>query len=104
MENHPYEWLSLVPSLVAVTLAIITRRVVLSMLIAIFVGAMITKNGNPIPAISDTFEIHLWKSFSDEDRLRVYAVYDFDGRDDRHYPSFWWHEGARERCFTMGKK
>ena len=68
-----YGWLSLVPSLVAIVLAIATRRVILSMFIAVVVGALITNQWQFVPALSDTFEIHLWKTLSDDSRLRVFA-------------------------------
>ncbi len=73
MDPHPYGWLSLLPSLAAIILAIATRRVVLSMLMGIFVGALMMNHGNPITAVGDTLEIHLWKSLVEENRLRVFA-------------------------------
>lgn len=73
MEPHPYGWLSLLPSLVAIVLAIATRRVVLSMFLGIFVGALVTNGGNPFSAVSDTFVLHLWTSLIEEDRLHVFA-------------------------------
>ena len=73
MDPHPYSWLSLTPSLVAIALAMVTRKVVLSMMIGIFSGAVITNGGSPLYAIVDTLEIHLWKSLIEEDRLRVFA-------------------------------
>ena len=73
MDPHPYSWLSLAPSLVAIILAIATRKVVASMLVGIFAGAIITNGGSPIYAIVVTLEIHLFKSLVEEDRLRVFA-------------------------------
>ena len=73
MDPHPYSWLSLTPSLVAIALAMVARKVVLSMMIGIFAGAVITNGGSPLYAIVDTLEIHLWKSLIEEDRLRVFA-------------------------------
>ena len=69
----------LLPSLVAVALAIATRRVILSMLAAIFVGALITNHGNFFPALSEALETHLWKTFAGEDRLRVFTFTIFMG-------------------------
>ena len=77
--EHPFGWLSLLPSLVAVALAIATRRVILSMLAAIFVGALITNHGNFFPALSEALETHLWKTFAGEDRLRVFTFTIFMG-------------------------
>ena len=73
MEEHPFGWLSLLPSLTAIVLAIVTRRVILSMLVGLFVGATITRHGNLFEAVPDTLQIHLWESLVQEDRLRVFA-------------------------------
>ena len=73
MDPHPYGLLSLAPSVVAIVLAIATRHVILSMLAGIFVGALITNGANPIGAVGDTLELHLWKSLTQEERLRVFA-------------------------------
>lgn len=77
--EHPFGWLSLLPSLVAVVMAIATRRVVTSMLAAIFVGALITNHGNFFSALSEALEIHVWKTFAGEDRLRVFTFTIFMG-------------------------
>ncbi len=73
METHPYGWLSLFPSLIAIVFAIATRRVVLSMLIGLFTGAIITAHGNLIRAVGETMELHLWNALVQEQRLRVFA-------------------------------
>jgi Na+/H+ antiporter NhaC len=70
---HPYGWLSLLPPVAAIILAIATKRVVLSLLAGIFTGALITTGGNPLLAVADTLEIHLWKTLADEGKLRVFA-------------------------------
>ncbi|MEM7311753.1 MAG: Na+/H+ antiporter NhaC family protein, partial [Planctomycetota bacterium] len=79
--DHPYGWLSLAPPVAAIILAILTRRVVLSLIVGIFAGAFLTKfdgfSAAPWPstaaAISDTLEVHLWKTLVDEGKLRVFA-------------------------------
>ncbi|HRX78012.1 MAG TPA: Na+/H+ antiporter NhaC family protein [Pirellulaceae bacterium] len=68
-----YGCLSLLPPLIAITLAIATHRVVASLLAGIFAGACILASGNPITAIGTTFETHLWTSLSDGDHLRVFV-------------------------------
>jgi Na+/H+ antiporter NhaC len=73
MDTHPFGWLSLVPSLVAIVLAIATRRVVLSMLLGVAAGAIITSRGNLVQAVVDTAELHLWHSLAQEERLRVFG-------------------------------
>jgi Na+/H+ antiporter NhaC len=67
-----YGCLSLVPPLIAITLAIATHRVVASLLAGIFAGTCILANGNPMIAIGTTCETHLWTSLSDGDHLRVF--------------------------------
>ncbi|HAC92403.1 MAG TPA: hypothetical protein DCF63_17505 [Planctomycetaceae bacterium] len=72
MEPHPYGLLSLAPPVIAIVLAILTRRLVTSMLIGIFVGALLTQSGNPLWALSDFWEVHLWKPLVDPTRLRMF--------------------------------
>ncbi|MDA1052527.1 MAG: Na+/H+ antiporter NhaC family protein [Planctomycetota bacterium] len=68
-----YGCLSLLPPLVAIALAIVTQRVVPSLLAGIFVGALILANGNPVAATGSMLETHLWASLSDDDHLRVFV-------------------------------
>ena len=49
------DFLSIVPPLVAVILAIITRRVLISLFISIWVGGVIAAGGNPFSAVGLTF-------------------------------------------------
>lgn len=73
MTPHPYGWLSLAPPVAAIALAIVTRRAVASLLAGIFVGALITADYNLVTAVHDFFEVHLWPTFVDSDRLRVFS-------------------------------
>ncbi len=73
MEPHPYGWFSLAPPIVAIVLAIATRRAVLSLLAGIFVGALLTTGGDVWRALYDTCEIHLWPTFVDAGKLRVFS-------------------------------
>lgn len=73
MEPHPYGWLSLAPPVVAIVLAIVTRRAVLSLLAGILCGALLTTGGNLWQAVYDTCEIHLWPTFTDPGKLRVFS-------------------------------
>jgi Na+/H+ antiporter NhaC len=70
---HPYGWLSLLPSIVAIVLAVATRRVVLSLLVGVFVGALLTTSGNVLQAASDLVVVHFWPAVSEGDRLRVFC-------------------------------
>lgn len=49
------DFLSIIPPIVAVTLAIITKRVLLSLFISIWVGGLIAADGNPFSAVAKTF-------------------------------------------------
>ncbi|MBC8357055.1 MAG: Na+/H+ antiporter NhaC family protein [Planctomycetes bacterium] len=68
-----YGCLSLLPPLIAITLAIVTRRVVVSLFAGVAVGGLILSAGNPFAAIESTLETHLWTSLSDNDHLRVFV-------------------------------
>jgi Na+/H+ antiporter NhaC len=82
---HPYGWLSLLPPVVAIALAIATRRVIVSLLLGVFVGAVIMA-WTTIPggvgekllwtlpvAVGQTIETHLWTTATDGNKLRVFA-------------------------------
>ncbi len=73
MAEHPYGWLSLLPPLVAIVLAIATKRVVLSLLVGIFAGGLVLSHGDPFSAIAGTLSEHLWPALADEDKLHVFA-------------------------------
>jgi Na+/H+ antiporter NhaC len=73
MPDHPYGPLSLLPPLVAIVLAVATRRVIASLVAGIFVGALVTTGGNLLQAIHDTWETHLWRTLIEPDRLRVFS-------------------------------
>jgi Na+/H+ antiporter NhaC len=83
-EPHPYGIWSLAPPLVAVVLAIATRRIYLSLLAGVFAGALITSPGIGFPidlakAVSDFAEVHLWATFTGAGRLRLFAFILFMG-------------------------
>lgn len=71
--EHPFGWLSLLPPAVAILLAIVTQRVVPSLLVGIFAGGFVLEHGNPLPAISNTLTIHLWPTLADTSKLRLFA-------------------------------
>ena len=73
MVQHPYGWLSLLPPLVAIVLAITTRRATLSLLVGLLCGVLVTKGGDPIAALYDLFAVHLLPIFTDVGKLRVFA-------------------------------
>ncbi|GGJ87469.1 hypothetical protein GCM10007063_07400 [Lentibacillus kapialis] len=49
------DFLSVIPPIVAVALAIVTKRVLLSLFISIWVGGLIVTSGNPFAAVGVTF-------------------------------------------------
>ena len=71
--SHPYGWLSLLPPIVAIVLAIATRRIVLSLVVGIFAGALLMAEGNPLLATYHTWETHLWRTLIDSGKLRVFS-------------------------------
>lgn len=73
MEPHPYGWLCLLPPLVAIALAIVTRKASVSLLVGILCGALITTGGDLFQALHDTCEVHLWPTFTDQGKLRVFS-------------------------------
>lgn len=72
-----YGWWSVVPPVAAIVLAIASRRVVPSLLIGVAIGSLILKdwsaNWNPLTAVGDLMETHLWTSLADEQHLRVFV-------------------------------
>lgn len=73
MSDHPYGWLSLAPPLAAIVLAIATRRILLSLLAGIFLGALVMARGDAWLALDQMLETHLWQTFVDEGKLRVFS-------------------------------
>ncbi|QDS98255.1 Na+/H+ antiporter NhaC family protein [Adhaeretor mobilis] len=73
MEPHPYGWLSLLPPVVAIALAIVTRKAAISLLAGVFCGALLTTGGSLLQATYDTCEVQMWPTFVDEGRLRVFS-------------------------------
>ena len=70
---HPFGFWSLAPPLLAIVLAIVTRRIIASLLAAVFVGALILAHGDFFAAAVDTCETRLWLMLVDTDHLRVFA-------------------------------
>ena len=70
--EHPFAWLSLVPPLAAIVLAILTKRVLLSLLLGIFFGALVLKNWDVPSAVGHMVESHLWNKLIDSDTLHVF--------------------------------
>lgn len=73
MDPHPFGWLSLTPPIVAIVLAILTRRIVLSLVLGILAGALVMSGGNPLVAVGHTWETHLWSTLIDPGKMRMFS-------------------------------
>lgn len=73
MEPHPYGWLSLLPPLVAIALAMVTRKATISLLVGILGGALLTTGGNIFLAVYEMVAVHLWPTVADPNKLRVFC-------------------------------
>jgi Na+/H+ antiporter NhaC len=73
MPPHPYGILSLLPPVVAIGLAIVTRRAAVSLVVGIYFGALVTTGGDPFTALYNTLEVQLWPTLTDEGKLRVFS-------------------------------
>ncbi|MCA9176859.1 MAG: Na+/H+ antiporter NhaC family protein [Planctomycetales bacterium] len=87
MPEHPYGLLSLLPPLMAITLAIATRRVVLSLLLGVWSGALLLVAHHPaaygaaalpwlqvpLASVGSACRDHLWPALTREDKLAVYV-------------------------------
>lgn len=71
--EHPYGLFSIAPPLVAIFLAIVTRRPIVSLIAGLFFGALVTTGGDPLAATADLLEIHLWPTLIDPGKMRVFA-------------------------------
>ena len=98
MEQHPYGWLSLVPPIIAIVLAIVTRRILISLFLAILSGALIltyyqapaSTEATPdalggflpgvvidgwnalVGGVSDAWNDHLWPTLVDPEKVSVF--------------------------------
>jgi Na+/H+ antiporter NhaC len=72
-----YGWWSVVPPVVAICLAIVTRRVVASLLFGIVVGVLILTDWSGdapmLAAVADLCEARLWPNLCDQGHLRVFV-------------------------------
>lgn len=71
--------LAIIPPLLAITLAIVTKQVILSLFIAIFVGATMLNFGNPWAGLFDTFFEYILPGFVDVDHQRMICFCSFCG-------------------------
>ncbi len=64
-------WLSIVPPLIAISLALLTRDVLISLFLGIFGGAMILFSWNPFAAFGRTIDHFIVPSLADKDRASI---------------------------------
>ena len=73
-------WMSVLPPLLAIILAIITRQVILSLSVGIWIGYCLLGAVNPIAGIGLAIE-------------GIIYVFNDAGRNDRHNHQKWWSNG-----------
>ncbi|MFP6659069.1 MAG: Na+/H+ antiporter NhaC family protein [Pirellulales bacterium] len=71
--EHPFGIWSLVPPVLAIGLAMATRRVVLSLMCGVIVAGLIVSRGDLGAATFFVFETALWTELTSNDHLRVFA-------------------------------
>lgn len=64
-------WLSIVPPLVAIGLALVFKDVLISLFVGIFSGALILFGGNPVTAFARSIDTFIAPSLTDFDRARI---------------------------------
>jgi Na+/H+ antiporter NhaC len=60
-----YGWLSIIPPIIAIVLALITQEVLLSLFIAVFIGAVIVAGGNPLTGFTNTLNTYMVGALTD---------------------------------------
>lgn len=73
MSEHPYGWLSLLPPIVAIVLAMATRRVIPSLLLGILASAAVLEQGAIAPTIERFVALQLWPALVETSKLQVFA-------------------------------
>lgn len=71
--------LAIIPPLLAISLAIITKQVILSLFLAIFVGATMLNSGNVWTGLFDTFFTFILPGFENVDHQRMICFCAFCG-------------------------
>lgn len=71
METIAPHWTSLLPPLVAICLALLTRQVILSLFLGVFTGAMIVNGWNPLSAFLGLIDHHIVPALADRDHASI---------------------------------
>lgn len=72
-------WLSLIPPVLAVILAIITKNVIISLFLGAFTGVLIIVGGNPLTATTETIGNFLFPQVADSYNAAVLVLLFFIG-------------------------
>ena len=64
-------WLSVLPPLVAILLAILFRQVVVALLVGVWLGAILVFGVNPLEGFLRTFEVFVVGALADTDHVRI---------------------------------
>jgi Na+/H+ antiporter NhaC len=64
-------WLSLLPPLLAIALALITREVILSLFAGVWLGALLLVNWNPVQATMMSLETFVLEPLTDRDHMAI---------------------------------
>ncbi len=81
MNEHPYQWFSLLPPVVAIALAMLTRRIVASLITGVFIGSVVltwdfgqgAMGFRPLAAVTQAATEQLWPALVNPDKLSVFA-------------------------------
>ena len=66
-----YGWLSIVPPLVAIVLALLVRQVIVSLFVAIFCGALMLYDWNPLTAFARSIDSIIAPALADGDHAKI---------------------------------
>lgn len=64
---------SLLPAVIAISTALLTRRVILSLFLGIFAGSLLLSGSALAGAVTSSLEGHLWGAVIDADHVRMYV-------------------------------
>lgn len=72
-------WISLIPPIIAVILAIVTKNVIISLFSGVYIGVLILAGGNPIEATLNTIGNYLFPTVADSYNAAVLVLLVFIG-------------------------
>jgi Na+/H+ antiporter NhaC len=71
MDSIAAHWTSLIPPLVAIGLALISRQVIFSLFMGVYAGALIVKGWNPLTAFLDLIEHYIVPALASKDHASI---------------------------------